>query len=357
MFVRKMDLADRSMFERFRLAHVVWALTAVFILLLTAAPFHFDTSRNSILAHLARVRLDPLISPDTDRRISLPDVVQNLLLFVPFGAAAVWALGGDRPTRHIVSVVLLACALSVVAETIQLLTTDRISSLSDVLANTTGAVTGALTAILLRKRRPAEFIDLAKTSFVTAPTYYPTLASGLLVCVAAWEPFDFTLDVGVVTGHLKALRAVLWQPSFPIEQIVGFVPFLLFGFMLTQWLRELRVPFPVVVGIGAVITGGISLEVSQIFIESRLPSVAGALANAAGGVAGALVSTLNADVRAKLRALTAMCLCAAGITTVQWIDAHEVGLLALGEIGVCLGGAYIGVWSAARTPTIRRTDH
>jgi glycopeptide antibiotics resistance protein len=344
------------MAERPGFAHVVWALTAVIILLLTAAPFHFDTSRTSVLAHLSRVRLHPLISPDTGRRISIPDFVQNLLLFVPFGAAAVWALGGHRPTRHIVSVVLLACALSVGAESIQLLTTDRISSLADVVANTGGALTGALTAMLLRKRQSAEFIELAKTRLASAPTYYPTLASGLLVCVASWEPFDFTLDVGVVTGHLKAARAASWQPSFSIEQIVAVAPFLLFGFMLTQWLRELRVRFPVVVGVGAVVTSGIALEASQIFIESRLPSTAGALANAAGGIAGAFVSALDADLRAKLRVVTALCLAAAAIATVQWIDGHEVGFSALAVIGVCLAGVYIGMWSAARTLPIRRTD-
>jgi glycopeptide antibiotics resistance protein len=357
MFVMRMDPAKRSARERFRLAHVVWALTAVFILLLTAAPFHFDTSRNTVLAHLSRVRLDLLIAPDTGRRVSIPDFVQNLLLFVPFGTAAVWALGDDRPTRHLVSVVLLACALSVAAESIQLLTIDRISSLADVLANTGGAFMGAVATMLLRKRQSAEFIDVAKTSFFTAPTYYPTLASGLLVCVASWVPFDFTLDVGVVMGHLNALRADLWQPPFSIEQIVAFVPFLLFGFMLTQWLRELRVRFPVAIGIGAVIIAGIGLEATQIFVESRLPSVGGALANAAGGVAGALVSTLDAGVRVKLRLLTVACLSAAGIATVQWIAGHEAGISALGEIAVCLGGAYIGVWSAARTLTIRSTDH
>ena len=357
MFVTRMDPADRSMRERPRFAHVVWAFTAVIILLLTAAPFHFDTSRNSVLAHLSRVRLNPLISPDTGRRISIPDFVQNLLLFVPFGAAAVWALDGHRPVRHVVSVELLASALSVGAESIQLLTTDRISSLADVVANTEGALTGALMAMLLRQRQSAELIELAKTSFVAVPTYYPTLASGLLVCVASWKPFDFTLDVGVVTGHLKAARAALWQLSFSIEQIVAFVPFLLFGFMLTQWLRELRVRFPVVVGIVAVITAGIGLEASQIFIESRLPSTAGALANAAGGVAGAFVSALDVDVRVKLRVVTALCLGAAAIVTVQWIDGHEIGFSALGDIGVCLAAAYIGVWSAARTLSIRRTDH
>ena len=345
------------MSQRFRLAYMIWALTAVFILLLTAAPFHFDTSRNSVLAHLSRVRLHPLISPDTGRRISIPDFVQNLLLFVPFGAAAVWAFAGDRPMRHIVSVVLLACALSVGAESIQLLTTDRISSFADVLANTMGALTGAMTAMLLRNRQSVGFIGLAKTRFVAAPTYYPTLASGLLVCVASWEPFDFTLDVGVVMGHLKALRADLWQASFSTEHIVMSVQFLLFGYMLTQWLRELHVRLPVVVGIVAVIAAGVALEASQIFIESRLPTVAGALANAGGGVAGALVSALDAGVRSKSRVLAAVCLFAAGIATVQWIDGREASISALRDIGLCVAGAYVCVWGAARTLTIGRTDH
>ena len=79
--------------ERFHLAHAVWAVTTLFILVSTTAPFHFDTSVESVSAHLSRIRLNPLISPDTGRRISIPDFVQNLLLFVPFGAAAVLAFG------------------------------------------------------------------------------------------------------------------------------------------------------------------------------------------------------------------------------------------------------------------------
>jgi len=117
------------------------------------------------------------------------------------------------------------------------------------------------------------------------------------------------------------------------------------------------VRFPVAAGISAVITAAIALEASQIFIESRLPTVAGALANAGGGVAGALVSALDADSRPKLRALTAICLFAAGIATVQWIDGREGSFSALRDIGLCVAAAYVGVWSAARTFTIQRTDY
>jgi glycopeptide antibiotics resistance protein len=282
--------------ERFRLADVVWVVTTLFILVSTAAPFHFDTSLQSLSAHVSRIRLNPLISPDTGRRISIPDFVQNLLLFVPFGAAAVWAFGDGRPFRRIVSAGLLGCAVSVGAESIQLLTTDRISSFADVLANTAGAVAGAVIAVISRQQL-ARLVTLTKTGVSAAPTYRAVVAIALLVCIASWQPFDVTLDVGVVAGHLKAFRAGLWHVSFSADDVVVFVLSLLFGFMLTQWLRELHVRFPVVVGIGTVITAGIALEAGKMFVESRLPTVAGALASAGGGLAGAVGSALWSAAR------------------------------------------------------------
>jgi len=343
--------------ERLRVAHAVWAFTTLLILVSTATPFHFDTSLQSVSAHLSRIRLNPLISPDTGRRISIPDFVQNVLFFVPFGAAAVSAFGADRALRPVLSAGMFGCVLSASVESIQLLTTDRISSFADILANTAGALVGAMIAVIARRRQWAGLIGLPKPGAAVSPTYRAVLASGLLVCVASWQPFDVTLDVSVVTGHLKALRAAPWRPSFSIQHIVVCAQFLLFGFMLTQWLRERHVRFPVVAGISAVITAAIALEASQIFIESRLPTVAGALANAGGGVAGALVSALDADSRPKLRALTAICLFAAGIATVQWIDGREGSFSALRDIGLCVAAAYVGVWSAARTFTIQRTDY
>lgn len=335
--------------ERLHLAHAVWAVTTLFIVVSTTAPFHFDTSLQSVSAHLSRIRLNPLISPDTGRRISIPDFVQNLLLFVPFGAAAVSAFGGERPRRHIFSAVLLGCALSIGVESIQLLTTDRISSFADILANTAGALTGAMIAAISRRPQWAGLLSLAKLGTPTAPTYRAMLATALLVGIASWEPFDVTLDVSVVAGHLKALRAGLWHASFSADHIVAFALFLLFGFMLTQWLRELHIRFPVTLGITAAMIAGIVLEAGQVFIESRLPTVAAAVANAAGAVVGGLVSALDANVRVKLRVLALVCLVAAGVVTAQWISGREAGFPALRDIGLCAVGAYVGVWSAAHS--------
>jgi glycopeptide antibiotics resistance protein len=343
--------------ERLRLAHVLWALTGLSILLLTAAPFHFDTSLHSGQAHWSRIRINPLISPDTGRRISIPDFVQNLLLFIPFGAATVWAFGSHRVVRPVISAVLLGCALSVSAESIQLLTTDRISSFGDVLANTMGAFTGAMTVIILRGRQWADHIRLAKSGVAAPRTYDPMLATALLVCIASWAPFDVTLDVGVVAGHVRALQASFWQPSFSVDHIIVFVQFVLFGFMLTQWLRELHVRSPVMVGIATALSAGILLEASQIFIESRLPTVAAALVNATGGVAGAVTSAAGADVRSKLRALTLVCLFGAGVAAVQWIYSRDARFSAVRDIGLCVLGAYVCIWSGTRILATRRTDH
>jgi VanZ family protein len=199
------------------------------------------------------------------------------------------------------------------------------------------------------RRQWPGFVSLVKADAAAAPTYRAVLATALLVCIVSWEPFDVTLDVGVIAGHLETLRASLWQASFSADHIIAFVLFLLFGFMLTQWIRELHVRSPVIVGIVTAMTAGIALEASQIFIESRLPTVADALANAAGAVAGVLVNVLDADVRSKLRMLTVVCLLATGVAIAQWTSGREAGFPALRNVGLCLIGAYVGVWSAART--------
>jgi len=333
--------------EPLRLSHVILAVATLVILLLTAAPFHFDTSLQSVSAHVARIRLNPLISPDTGRRISIPDFVQNLLLFVPFGAAVVWARGRERPLRRIPSAALFGCALSVVAEAVQLLTTNRISSLSDVLANTAGASTGAMIAAISLGLHWERMTSLVKPGAATPPTYRAVFVTALLVCIASWQPFDVTLDVGVVVGHLKSLRAGLAHVSFSTDHIVAFVLFLLLGFMLTQCLRELHVRFPVIVGVAVAVTAGVALEASQIFIESRQPTVADALANAAGALTGALATVVDADVRSKFRVLTLVCVLAAGAATARWISGRETAFPALRNITLCLVAAYVGVWSAA----------
>jgi VanZ family protein len=109
--------------------------------------FRFVGDSAAIVERLADLPLNPLISPETGRRLSIPDVAQNTLLYFPFGILGFWAGAGARLTLRRVAVVTgYALALSVIVEALQLCTVDRVASVADVLTNTVGAGLGAVAA-------------------------------------------------------------------------------------------------------------------------------------------------------------------------------------------------------------------
>ncbi len=126
----------------------LWLLYAAFILYGGTIPFHFAGDAGLFLDRLHRLRLNPLLSPETGRRLSIPDVVQNVLLFVPFGALGVAAAGaaGRWTWRRIFWVSMLGFGLSCTVEGLQLLMRDRVASTADVMTNTTGALVGGVAA-------------------------------------------------------------------------------------------------------------------------------------------------------------------------------------------------------------------
>src|SRR5260221_8785068 len=114
--------------RRSRLPFVLFVASAVFILYGTTIPFNFMLDRQQVLAHLSRITLNPLISPDSGSRVSIPDFVGNILLFVPLGFFGIWSLAGRRSSvSRFVGLTLVGCALSVAVETLQLFTYDRTS--------------------------------------------------------------------------------------------------------------------------------------------------------------------------------------------------------------------------------------
>ena len=79
--------------------------------------------------------------------VSLPDVVVNVLLYVPFGALGAIAMRA-RYRRHwlrlVMRLVLLAVLFSAANEAFQLYTIDRVASLTDIVSAAIGAFAGAL---------------------------------------------------------------------------------------------------------------------------------------------------------------------------------------------------------------------
>jgi glycopeptide antibiotics resistance protein len=130
---------------RTRLPMALWIASTVFIVYGTTIPFNFVHDRRLVAAHLARVTWNPFIAADTGGRVSIPDFVSNILLFIPFGFFGMWALPRARSLgARIALVAALGLALTISVESLQLLTIDRTSSVSDVFANASGALGGAV---------------------------------------------------------------------------------------------------------------------------------------------------------------------------------------------------------------------
>ena len=278
--------------RRSRLPFVLFVASAVFILYGTTIPFNFVLDRQQVLAHLSRITLNPLISPDSGSRVSIPDFVGNVLLFVPLGFFGIWSLAGRRSSiSRIVWLTILGCALSVVVETLQLVTFDRTSSVADVFANTLGTISGAVAGTLLRATGRNLVVAANARGIAGVASFYPLLIATMLLCAAVWEPFDVTLDVGSVVSKVRALMHDPWQGGPLTDEALSWTQHLLFTSILLMWLREIGAPgaaaTAAVVGVG----GAVALEASQLFIGSRMPGLWDATIGAVGSLCGLAIGS------------------------------------------------------------------
>ena len=88
--------------------------------------------------------------------VNLPDVAVNVLLYVPFGAFGIFSFR-DTYRRHWLRLVLrivgVAILFSASNEALQLYTSDRVASLTDIVSAAAGAAIGAAAASAWRPRR------------------------------------------------------------------------------------------------------------------------------------------------------------------------------------------------------------
>lgn len=100
-----------------------------------------------------RVNWVPFASP-ADR---FRDIIPNILWFVPFGYIV---MRRHASLRRVVLVVLLAAAVSVSAEAMQVFSLERYPSATDVTAAILGALGGALPTLWLRRSsKPRTWTD------------------------------------------------------------------------------------------------------------------------------------------------------------------------------------------------------
>jgi VanZ family protein len=273
-----------------RLSRTLWWLFSLFVIYGATIPFQFTIDRDILTQHLSQIALNPLLAGGTDHRLSGPDAVQNILLFVPFGVFGMLSSRRARPTIGSVFVVtLLGMALSVTVETLQLFTRDRITSTSDVLTDTIGAFLGAIAARTVKRVVETALRWFKDAGLLDRRAFYPLTLALIVVCVAAWEPFDVTIDVSELAPRVRSLLSDPWQFNGVTDEGVAMIQHALLAVALCLWLEQLgrwRAAMT-----AAAITASLSfaLEGSQLFISSRMPGLEDALVGATGAVIGALL--------------------------------------------------------------------
>jgi VanZ family protein len=306
------------------LPRILWLLSAGFILYGGTIPFNFDADQAPLATRIAIAsRTLPWQLDD----ISLPDIVQNVLLFVPFGIFGALSLQTGswfRVVRVVAAVTVLGCLLSATVEALQLFTSDRTVSLTDLGTNTLGAASGAIAVIVFRRSAILMLQQLDSAGLLEPSTFYPALVFLFLVCIAAWEPFDVTLDVSTVVAKIRALQRDVWQYGGLDDEGVAFVQLALFAGALCSWLHAIGVRSVAMVGVAASLVAGFALEGCQVFIAARQPGLEDALVRAAGGLTGVAVWQVSTFQHRPVRLLPALTAATGVAAALQMLSPFDV---------------------------------
>ena len=266
----------------------LWAISALFIIYGTSIPFQFTSEPGWAAEKFSRLSLNVLMSPESGRRASVPDMVQNILLFVPFGVFGMIAIGWRKyGIWRVALVTVMGAVLSSSVEVLQLFTIDRTSSLNDLLTNTTGALVGALCAPLATGTMRRLIAALLATGINVSEAMFPLVVAFAMVVLAAWHPFDASLDVGDLIPKARALVENPWQAGVFSDEGLDFLRWALFGVAAVAWLRQSGARHPVLVGAALGATAAVALEASQFIIGSRMPGLKDMSVQATGAVLGA----------------------------------------------------------------------
>jgi len=282
------------------MSRVLLGLWSLFIVYGSFIPFRLTTDSGIVRRHLAVAWVLPFV--DGRRNFSLPDVVGNVLLYIPLGillmASTGRALEERQPWRFVLCGVI-AAVFSTLVEVGQLFTVNRTASLLDVVCNTTGGLLGAAAAgtarAALRGGRGARIAGVVRRRPVTLVIALIALA----MAVDRLYPFFVTLDVSTVWHNVKRAewppvesvqRRFWWDLLVDVALPPALMAALLKGLVgrCTAWL--LTVAFAV------------ALEVARVVVAPRPPSVDHVIFAALGGLIGVVAVPAIAEwQRARVR--------------------------------------------------------
>ncbi len=226
------------------------------------------------------------------RQFSIPDVVSNVLLFIPFGFLWVGSEIGKRIFSRMlgtaVMIGVLGLLFGLTIETGQLFSPGRTASVLDALCNSLGAgIGGALGYIIFRALRGYRASAL-KAIIREKPSLVILLLLMLAVLVDAYYPFEITLDVSTAWHNLRDIHWVpfiagphrLWS-DLVVEKVFLYAAI---GYLVVNNLPP-QGSAPLALWLS--IAFAVSVEGGKLFFVGRVPN----LENVVLGGFGAAVGT------------------------------------------------------------------
>lgn len=253
----------------------------------TTIPFNFRL--DGVAGRMSRINWHPLGL--NHGNVSVGDLLQNILLFIPFGFLGFISIARkeSRLPLKIGILVLMGASLSAFVEFLQLYSLTRWTAVSDVLFNSLGTALGAAAGVLLKS-----WVYGIKTTprfrrLMDAPSAFPALVFAGLAAGGAWEPFDFALEMGAVLGKGGAILRDPFDLSWPDDELATFIRFLLASLFACRLAAEAGTARPARAMVPILVLAAVGLEATQIIILSRAPTfqdaVTASLGVAAGGIA------------------------------------------------------------------------
>jgi glycopeptide antibiotics resistance protein len=273
------------------------AVFTLFVIYGTTIPFNF-AGFESASKKIASIAWCPF-QTDSGQRASISDIIQNIMLFFPIGF--LWGVFFQRkrwmPAGLFIAT-LSGTVLSIFVETLQLFTNDRVVSITDVFSNTLGSFIGVLVFVIIYRSIRELFIVPAVRVFIENKAFVPLIFAFTITVCELLQPFDFSLDLGYVYSHLKALvhDPMQWPSVLRDEPaIIMYYMILTFFTLQLKQFSSMRIPGGIVLFL--MVATVCCLECSQFIIMSRMPAGADVLVGLAGVVCGFIFHHMNSSLK------------------------------------------------------------
>lgn len=171
----------------------------------TLIPFQFDYNLNDLTKQIERIQWTPYFT--SDGRVSLTDIVGNILLFIPFGFLFYMFLF-YRHKKNIIPPVIAGAFLSLLIEFLQLFIAGRNTAPHDLINNTLGSGIGAITASIYSGKVSAFSRKIFYDLFQNKPFALIVLIIGIAQSISAIMPFTVTISVSGIKRSLKSLNFI-----------------------------------------------------------------------------------------------------------------------------------------------------